>query len=537
LTFSTSNTDNNPDSGGNGGGVFIVNAELVMHGGTITGNSAGRNGGGIYVVHSNSKSTSDQSDDTDDTAASVTIDAGTISGNTAEKRGGAVSMDTYDWKYYDADGNVTSGGDGTFQSAGCGLTSSDAALTVTFTGESLIAKNEAEDGGGFYVGGGKLTVDGGVIRYNTASATQDEIDKANDGYKLTTAYDANKNIGVGGGIYVYHAGTLVLNSSGASGVYSNTASFAADDLYCSRASNSEISIPDVTDMALEDYKGNVVGHAIGWYEDYPKDDTYYSNRDTTYVDSDQLVLKEGESVIRYRVALAYYLAHLDVDADSVEGRRVLYNVSKDHLTTVNGYVALTLGYELTRYDLTVKKMVDSDDTDAPSPGEFTFTVTITGAVAESDLTAKDSYGNFYETAKLHIYPNDSKYSIDHDEQDEREADGTVTKKGYATVTFKLKAGESVTLEGIPVGAKVVVTEEKTANYVAKYTTEGGKELSGSSTYTIDQIDGNTSIVCVNTLVYTLPSTGGSGTLIYTISGMVLCATAVVFWNRRRRRAH
>jgi LPXTG-motif cell wall-anchored protein len=216
---------------------------------------------------------------------------------------------------------------------------------------------------------------------------------------------------------------------------------------------------------------------------------------------------------------------------------VLYNVSKDHLTTVNGYVALTLGYELTRYDLTVKKIVDSDDADAPSPGEFTFTVTITGAVAESDLTARDSNGNLYKTAKLHIYPNDSKYSIDQDEQDERDADGTVTKEGYATVTFKLKAGESVTLEGIPVGAKVVVTEEKTANYVAKYTTEGGKELSGSSTYTIDQIDGNTSIVCVNTLVYTLPSTGGSGTLIYTISGMVLCATAVVFWNRRRRRAH
>jgi LPXTG-motif cell wall-anchored protein len=291
-----------------------------------------------------------------------------------------------------------------------------------------------------------------------------------------------------------------------------------------------VKIPEVSGMDLKDYQDNRIGHAIGWYEDYPNGDRSYNNRDTQYVDEIYKEVTIFSDVIRYRVADAAAAAAEDGDdsTGSSTGRKVQYKLNATATTAeIKNYICLTVGYEISRYELTVTAEASGA---ATSTATFNFTVEIKGNVSESATVQTN-----YPEAILHVFKcaEDSAVQYTSTEiSDDQATDG----KGSAKVEFTLKAGESVTLRGIPVNANVVITENDADDYVTTYQL-GTADSENGTEATIEKITENSEVTFNNFLGYTLPSTGGSGTLIYTISGMVLCATAVVFWNRRRRRAH
>ncbi|MCD8017516.1 MAG: fibro-slime domain-containing protein [Oscillospiraceae bacterium] len=117
------------------------------------------------------------------------------------------------------------------------------------------------------------------------------------------------------------------------------------------------------------------------------------------------------------------------------------------------------------------------------------------------------------------------------------ADGTQSSTGVVTdgSTFNLCGGQYIIVSYLPVGTVCTVTEA-TSDYTTTYTVDSGSTETGTSaSATIP--DGDTATIhFVNTRDYALPSTGGSGTWMFTAAGIALCAaTGGVYVTRRRRR--
>jgi LPXTG-motif cell wall-anchored protein len=121
-----------------------------------------------------------------------------------------------------------------------------------------------------------------------------------------------------------------------------------------------------------------------------------------------------------------------------------------------------------------------------------------------------------------------------EKEDQYDENGNLTQAGYSVVTFSLGTGDSILEEGIPIGAEVKI-EEEPSGYVTEYLADG-EVVSQGRVYTIAALNENESLTCLNAASYELPSTGGGGAEVYTISGIVLVAIAVVLWRRRRRTA-
>ena len=105
--------------------------------------------------------------------------------------------------------------------------------------------------------------------------------------------------------------------------------------------------------------------------------------------------------------------------------------------------------------------------------------------------------------------------------------------------FSLKNGEKLTIYGLPKGATCTVSEVKdsSSGYIVKYKigdndTEEGREAS----ITLGPDNAN-NIEFINEAAYTLPETGGMGTLPFTIAGIILIfgAGAILYRTRLRRR--
>jgi hypothetical protein len=113
----------------------------------------------------------------------------------------------------------------------------------------------------------------------------------------------------------------------------------------------------------------------------------------------------------------------------------------------------------------------------------------------------------------------------------------------ATVTFSLRAGESIVLRGVPVNAKVEITEDNYSGYIPEYNWNK-KEIYGvGNKITIANVgDQYSTVNFTNTLTtgYELPKTGGEGVERIQRSGVVLLTAAMLGWvwygGRRRRRA-
>lgn len=114
-------------------------------------------------------------------------------------------------------------------------------------------------------------------------------------------------------------------------------------------------------------------------------------------------------------------------------------------------------------------------------------------------------------------------------------------------TFKLKGGEYVTIDYLPIGTKYSITETKVSggctvyNTVSTPSSQSGGEPNNKTSYTVTaegQIvsspQGGSSVLFVNTFRPKLPETGGSGTLLYTTGGTALLAAALLYDIRRRK---
>ena len=96
--------------------------------------------------------------------------------------------------------------------------------------------------------------------------------------------------------------------------------------------------------------------------------------------------------------------------------------------------------------------------------------------------------------------------------------------------MKLKANESATISGIPAGTFYRVTELTTEGY--KTTVNGNEGYIAKGTI---ENGGTAPAEFVNTPFYELPETGGPGTWLYTLSGIVLMAAALLYKLLRRKR--
>lgn len=168
----------NTAEGKDGGAFYIGKGDLSVSGGTMSSNKATNGNGGLCYID----------------GGDVTISKGTIKQNESEK-GGAVYINKI------TDGGVDRG-----------------SLTIqpaSSSSDILIDGNKASvDGGAFYVNGGNVTLKGGIVRYNAATAS-------NGG----AFYLANGSVAVGkDGIETQLYG----NSAGASGGAFYIAGLTAD---------------------------------------------------------------------------------------------------------------------------------------------------------------------------------------------------------------------------------------------------------------------------------------------------------------------
>ena len=106
--------------------------------------------------------------------------------------------------------------------------------------------------------------------------------------------------------------------------------------------------------------------------------------------------------------------------------------------------------------------------------------------------------------------------------------GTIKSGG----TIALKAGDTVTISGIPAGTfyRVTEAEESRAGYKVTVNNNEGHIVSGKiETGKVEPA------AFVNTPYYELPSTGGNGTVWYSAGGLCLMAAAVLLYGRIRSR--
>ena len=207
---------------GNGGGVYVNNrATFTMYGGEISGNKAtGTNncGGGVYV-----------SADANNTNRKSTFNmyGGTISGNEAtDGSGGGVYVYYSTFNMYGGTiGGSASTGNKAFGKGGGGVYVFNG--TFTMSGSAAVSGNSTEGntghGGGVYVDGigGTFTMSGSAaVSGNTASGNGGGVYVENRGSSFnmsgSAAVSDNTASGSGGGVYV-NCSTFTMNAGTISG--------------------------------------------------------------------------------------------------------------------------------------------------------------------------------------------------------------------------------------------------------------------------------------------------------------------------------
>ena len=180
------------------------------------------------------------------------------------------------------------------------------------------------------------------------------------------------------------------------------------------------------------------------------------------------------------------------------------------------------------------------------------------AVTKTEIDGETTFKNIYSNGSLSITKNVVGSVINNDEQFDinvtfevdgdseakpligeysysiTNADGTVANSGKVTLTdgsytFHLKHGQTVKIEGLPLGTKYAVSEDTSADgfrYIASYENETG---------TITEDNSDVFVKVCNTMSYELPATGGTGSTKYLITGciMLLAALSVLTIKRLR----
>ena len=177
-------------------------------------------------------------------------------------------------------------------------------------------------------------------------------------------------------------------------------------------------------------------------------------------------------------------------------------------------------------DLTITKEVQGNIEDS---GVFDFEITL--KENDTPLTGEYSYQKTTITNEIKTF-QDMKITPFGEEQPEIEAEnkseeGTITfnEEGKSNVT--LSHNEVITIYGIPYNSKYKITELNTNGYLVTHSINSGNEQEGYEvTGNLDK--DNTNIKFINLGGYIMPNTGGSGTLIYGIIGLLLLIVPVIY---------
>lgn len=180
-------------------------------------------------------------------------------------------------------------------------------------------------------------------------------------------------------------------------------------------------------------------------------------------------------------------------------------------------------------DLTLTKQVkDANDQVINDVGVFKF-----------EITVKDGE-NWINTTHDTVKSDDNEGTEDEQSKvtfTDATPDNEEDKTTKATIT--LKAGESITIKGLPVGATWTVTEVDSAGYAVSYivgeVTESTTPTDGTNTNGTLIYGDNNKVTFINKTGYELPNTGGSGTIWYTLGGLFMITTASLMYSKIRRK--
>lgn len=291
----------------NGGGIFIENGNLKLDKVDISKNTATESGGGVRID-----------------GGTFAINSGTISQNSCTKYGGGV------YSSYSGSDYISSALSGGTVNANTALAGGGICVNgnINFTTTATnIEGNTATNGGGICViNGAKMTYESGLIRNNTAKTTTD--------MKEQTAYQkgVTEVSGIGGGVFLADNAALSFNVSSDFGLYGNTATNGADDVFAN-GNGTSISLPDVSSMNLSGYNIKLPKNSLYWVEDYITDDANYTSG-TNVMGGNYPGTNLGRAYKNWRYR--YALDHDEYGFYSVSGTP----------KTLTCYTSLALGYHL-----------------------------------------------------------------------------------------------------------------------------------------------------------------------------------------------
>ncbi len=254
----------------------------------------------------------------------------------------------------------------------------DTQHTVTFSG-GRFEENNAELGGGACVdgkialtlnaeiednravnGGGIYLVNDAVLNFGTGFIAYNKALKGVNVNTGTTAYHAgvegNTVYGVGGGVFLDTGTSFKVGDVTKMGLYSNTADFAADDLFANGNSTS-VTLPEVDFMDLTDF--DIPTKVLYWAEDYVAVESGSDIIGDTEMGQGTNILNDAnnesyttdtKNVMRYRYALlnkkpVFKIRDVDNLVDNVTGK----------------YLCLATGYALYFIKFSVKNLKDGDN--------------------------------------------------------------------------------------------------------------------------------------------------------------------------------
>ena len=145
-------------------------------------------------------------------------------------------------------------------------------------------------------------------------------------------------------------------------------------------------------------------------------------------------------------------------------------------------------------------------TEATPTGTLTVKVTedITNADPDQEFTYTLGLYNASSNNQGAVDPLDGKYSITIDSSSVEIQNGGI---------FKLKAGQTATISGLPVGTAYQITEDSPPEYTPSYT-NGDSEFTGQSYGVIRYVQGETAPQASLTITYAYDPTASSYTLSY-----------------------
>ena len=111
------------------------------------------------------------------------------------------------------------------------------------------------------------------------------------------------------------------------------------------------------------------------------------------------------------------------------------------------------------------------------------------------------------------------------------------KNGTVKDKIALTHSQSITIYGLPKGAKCTVSEDSSSGYIVKYKIGDSDTKEGREASITLGPDNANNIEFINEAAYALPETGGIGTLPFTIAGIILIlgAGTILYRTRLRRR--